>query len=139
MYMCVRSIDYASFYDFSIRFWHCSNRVELLVFHFITLAGILCNHISTRLILQCVFHKSFTWDSFQFNTYIENIQVGLFLHISVKHKSAQTFHIYTLLCSKGLNMWFMIFMDTMMKVTFAMYLVQLPFDHFLDFYYHNYE
>ena len=46
MYMCVRGIDYASFYDFSIRFWHCSNRVELLVFHFITLAGILCNHIS---------------------------------------------------------------------------------------------
>ena len=52
----------------------------------------------------------------------------------IKRKSTQTYHTYTVLGSKGLKMWYMIFMDTMKKVTFAMYLV-----HFLDFYYPNYE
>jgi len=27
MYMCVRVIDFASFYDFSITFWNCSDSV----------------------------------------------------------------------------------------------------------------
>jgi len=35
LYLCVMSIDFSSFYDFSIRFWKCSNIVVFSVFHFI--------------------------------------------------------------------------------------------------------
>jgi len=33
MYLCVTDIDFASFYDFSIGFWNCSDGVN--IFHFI--------------------------------------------------------------------------------------------------------
>ena len=33
--ICVSGIDFASFNDFSIRFWNCSDSVALFVFHFI--------------------------------------------------------------------------------------------------------
>ena len=50
---------------------------------------------------------------FQFHTYI-NIHLGFSFYISVKQKlienfPTQTYHIYTVLCSKGRKMWFMIF------------------------------
>jgi hypothetical protein len=65
MYMCVRStcIDFASFYDFSIGFWNCSDGVVIFVFHFIycstSLMGLSlpwCCHV-------CVFHMSKISDS----------------------------------------------------------------------------
>jgi hypothetical protein len=31
----IRGIDFVSFYDFSIKFWNFSERMELFVFHFI--------------------------------------------------------------------------------------------------------
>jgi len=34
MYLCVRVIDFDSFYDFDIRFWNCSDSVVFFVFHF---------------------------------------------------------------------------------------------------------
>ena len=36
MYLCVRGITFASFYDFAIGFWNCSVSVVFFVFHFIT-------------------------------------------------------------------------------------------------------
>ena len=35
MYLCVNGIDFASFYDFGIGFWNCSDSVLCFVFHFI--------------------------------------------------------------------------------------------------------
>ena len=35
MYLCVRGIDFVSFYDFCIRFWDCYDSVVFLVYHFI--------------------------------------------------------------------------------------------------------
>ena len=35
MYLCVRGIDFASFYDFYIRFGNCSNSLVFCVLHFI--------------------------------------------------------------------------------------------------------
>jgi len=35
MYLCVRDIDCASFYNFSIGFGNCSNSVVFFIFHFI--------------------------------------------------------------------------------------------------------
>ena len=32
MYLCVRDINFAFFYDFSIGFWNCSDRMVLLFF-----------------------------------------------------------------------------------------------------------
>ena len=37
MYVCVWSLDFASFYDFDIWFWNCYDGVVFLVFHFICL------------------------------------------------------------------------------------------------------
>jgi len=37
MYMCVRCINFASFYDFSVEFWNCSDSVVYFVFHCISL------------------------------------------------------------------------------------------------------
>jgi len=34
MYLCVRGIDFVSFYGFCIGFWDCSDSVVFLVFHF---------------------------------------------------------------------------------------------------------
>ena len=34
MYLCVRGIDSASFYDFDILFWNCSDSVEFFFFFF---------------------------------------------------------------------------------------------------------
>ena len=36
MYLCVRGMSFAFFYDFSIGFWNFPNSVVFLVFHFIT-------------------------------------------------------------------------------------------------------
>ena len=36
MYVCVSGIEFASFYDFSIRFLNCSDIMVFFVFHFIT-------------------------------------------------------------------------------------------------------
>jgi hypothetical protein len=35
MYMSVKGIDFATFYDFDIVFWNCSDNVVFFVFHFI--------------------------------------------------------------------------------------------------------
>ena len=35
MYLCVRGFNFASFYNFSIRFWNCSDSVVFFVYHFI--------------------------------------------------------------------------------------------------------
>jgi hypothetical protein len=35
LFMCVKSIDFAPFYDFSIVFWNCSDSVVFFIFHFI--------------------------------------------------------------------------------------------------------
>jgi hypothetical protein len=35
MYLCVRGINVASFYDFSIGFWKCSDSVVFFAFRFI--------------------------------------------------------------------------------------------------------
>jgi len=35
MYMCIRGINFAFFYDFSVRFCNCCDGVVFLVFHFI--------------------------------------------------------------------------------------------------------
>ena len=37
MYLCVRGIDSASFYDFDILFWNCSDSVEFFVFFILLL------------------------------------------------------------------------------------------------------
>jgi len=34
MYLCARGIDFASFYDFVIEFWNCSDSVVFLFFFF---------------------------------------------------------------------------------------------------------
>jgi hypothetical protein len=39
VYICVLGVDFASFYDFAIIFWSCSNNVVLFVFHFILKRG----------------------------------------------------------------------------------------------------
>ena len=36
MYLCVRGINFASFYDFSIGFWKCSDSLLIFIFHFIS-------------------------------------------------------------------------------------------------------
>ena len=33
--MCLRGIDFATFYNFSIEIWNCSNSMVFSVFHFI--------------------------------------------------------------------------------------------------------
>jgi hypothetical protein len=35
MYMCLRGIDFGTFYNFSIAIWNCSNIMVFSVFHFI--------------------------------------------------------------------------------------------------------
>jgi hypothetical protein len=35
MYLYVRGIDFASFYDFDIQFWNCFDSVLIFVFHFL--------------------------------------------------------------------------------------------------------
>jgi len=35
IYLCVGGIDFASFYDFCIGIWNCSDNVVFFVFHFI--------------------------------------------------------------------------------------------------------
>jgi len=37
MYLCVRGIDFASYYDFYIWFWKCFDSVVFYIFHFIVL------------------------------------------------------------------------------------------------------
>ena len=37
MYFCAKGIDFASFYDFDIWFWNCSDSAVFFVFHFIRL------------------------------------------------------------------------------------------------------
>ena len=36
MYVCVKGIDFVYFYDYSIRFWKCSDSVVFFIFHFLT-------------------------------------------------------------------------------------------------------
>jgi len=36
MYLCVRGVECASFYDYSIGSWKCSDSVVFFIFHFIT-------------------------------------------------------------------------------------------------------
>ena len=35
MYLCIKGINFVSFYDFDILFWNCSDSVIYFVFHFI--------------------------------------------------------------------------------------------------------
>ena len=37
MYLCVRSIEFMSFYEFEIWFWNCSDSVVIFVFNFIVI------------------------------------------------------------------------------------------------------
>jgi len=45
MYLSVRVISVASFYDCSIRFWNCTNIVVIFVFHFTTPPPLIYVHI----------------------------------------------------------------------------------------------
>jgi len=48
MYICVGGIDFASSYEFSIRFWNCSDSVVFFAFPIITRTIDLYNKTNTE-------------------------------------------------------------------------------------------
>lgn len=59
MYLCVRGVEFASFYDFDMLFWNCSDDVlyNLFVFHFVSAIFFLSYIVTTWLIGVNIPHK----------------------------------------------------------------------------------
>jgi len=59
MYLCIGSIDFASFYNLGIGFRSCSDSVLFLVFHFITkIHNVVNTFFTKRFIFNIVNGKS---------------------------------------------------------------------------------